>query len=429
MSLAILLALAVAAPPGDPVVAKVGKIEIGQAELVRRLAAVAAQGRTVTPAVALDGIISETLLAEEGRRLRLAGTPAVAKMTDDQLRRAAAAALGDELAAKSEPTEAQLREHFQSTADLLAFDTLVYASREDAAAAQKRIEQGAKLEAEQAKAVVAKVFPSAAEAKLVARAQVEPPLAAALLAAKPGQLVGPMEGQNGWVLARLLRKELGTDAAFAERRPALLRFAKAQLAEQAKRHLIAQRKAKAGVTVDDAFLSATKGMDATPAQLDHPVAKVGAGAIPYRDLLANLVAIGAAGGHGGGSLSMKRQVLATLVDERIWQDLALERGVDRAPEVAARRPEFERAALAQAAAQKILDDAPAPTEAEIKDFYRANAAAFGRPFEEVLPIAAARAADQKRVAALQQRLEALRKAGGVTVDQAALAAVKPGQAR
>lgn len=429
MSLAILLALAVAAPPGDAVVAKVGKTEIGQAELVRRLAAVAAQGRTVTPAVALEGLISETLLAEEGRRLGLAGSPAVARMTDDQVRRAAAAALGEDLAARFEPTEAQLREHFHSTADVLAFDTLVYATREDAAAARQRIEQGAKLEAEQAKAVVAKVFPSAAEAKLITRAQVEPALAAALFAAKAGQLVGPLEGQNGWVLARLLRRETGTDAAFAERRPALVRFARAQLAEQAKRHLIAQRKAQASVTVDEAFLAATKGMEATPAQLDHPVAKVGAGAIPYRDLLAGLAAIGAAGGHGGGSLSMKRQVLSTMVDERIWQDLALERGLDRTPGVAARRPEFERAALAQAAGQKLLDGAPAPTEAEIKAFYKANQAAFARPYEEARPVAAARAADQKRVAAFQQRLEALRKAGAVTIDQAALAAVQPGQAR
>lgn len=429
MSLAILLALAVAAPPGDPVVAKVGKIEIGQAELVRRLAAVASQGRTVTPAVALDGIISETLLAEEGRRLGLAGSPAVVRMTDDQLRRAAAVALGEELTSKIEPSEAQLREHFQSAADFLAFDTLVYASREDAAAALRRIEQGAKLEAEQATAVVAKVFPSAAEAKVITRAQVEPSLAAALFAAKPGQVVGPIEGQNGWVLARLLRKEVGTDAAFAERRPALLRFARAQLGEQARHHLIAQRKAKAAVSIDDAFLAATKGMEATPTQLEHPVAKVGGAVIPYRDLLAGLAAIGAAGGHGGSSLAMKRQVLATLVDERIWQDLALERGLDRAPEVAARRHEFERAALAQAAAQRILDGTPAPTEAEIHAFYKANAAAFRLPFEEVLPSAASGAAQQKRAAALQRRLEALRKAGAVTVDQAALAAVKPGQAR
>jgi hypothetical protein len=425
---ALLLALAVAAPPGGPALAKVGPVEIGRDELSRRLSAIAAQGRSVKPEVALEGLVSETLLAQEGRRLGLAGTPAVTQAIDDQARRAAAAAFVDELAAKAEVSEAQLRELFHSTADLLAFDTLVYGTREDAAAALQRLQQGAKVEAEAPKAVVAKVFPSAAEAKLVTRAQVEAPLASALLAAAPGQLVGPIEGLNGWVVARLLKKEIGGEAAFAERRPALVRFGRAQAAEQAKRHMLAQRRGKAAVSIDEPFLAATKGVEATPAQLEHPVAVVAGAPIRYRELLQSLAAIGAAGGHGGATLA-KQQVLATLVDERLLQALALEHGSDRAPEVVARRPEFERAALAQAAATRILEGAPAPSEGEIEAFYKANASAFGRPFTEVLPAAAAGAAERKRAAALEARLRELRQAAPVTIDRGALAAFAQGEAR
>lgn len=429
MTLAILLALAVAAPPGEPVIAKVGPVEIRRDELARRLAAIAGQGRAVKPEVALEGIISETLLAQEGRRLGLAGTPAVTQAAEEQVRRAAAAAFVEELGAKAEVTEAQVRELFHSSADFLAFDTLVYGTREEAVAALQRLQQGGKFEAEAQKAVVAKVFPSAAEAALVTRAQVEAGLASALLAAAPGQLVGPVEGLNGWVLARLLKKEIGGEAAFAERRPALVRFARAQAAEQAKRHMVAQRKARAAVTIDEPFLAATKGVEATPAQLEHPVAVVAGSPIRYREVLASLTAIGAAGGHGGASLAMKQQVLSTLIDERLLQALALEHGSDRAPEVVARRPELERAALAQAAAQKILDDAPPPSEGEIEAFYKANAAAFGRPFAEVLPAAAAGAADRKRIATLEARLKELRRAATITIDRAALAALAPGQAK
>jgi hypothetical protein len=163
--------------------------------------------------------------------------------------------------------------------------------------------------------------------------------------------------------------------------------------------------------------------------LDHPVATFGATVITYRELLAALARLGAGGGHGGNGTAVKLQLLNALVDERLLQDLAMERGLDRFPEVASRRGDYERVALAQAAAQRILDAAPAPSEADIEAFYRANAAAYARPFAEVLPDVAARAADQKRLATLQDRLQALRRGAAISIDRAALAAIAAGEAR
>jgi hypothetical protein len=426
--LALLLALVVAVPPGEQVIAKVGRVDIRRAEVARRLALSSAPGRAAKPEAALEGLITETVLAEEGRRLGLAGSPEVAQTIQLETRRAAGQALAAELVAKAEVTEPLLRELFHSNSDLLTFDTLVFATREEAAAALQRVARGGQLEAEAPRAVVAKIF-APREAKPVSRAQVEAALAALLLAASPGQLVGPVEAQNGWVVARLLAKEIGSDAAFAERRAGLLRFGRAQLGEQARRHLVAQRKAKVGVTIDEPFLEATKGTEASPAQLEHPVAQVGGAPIRYRQLLASLQRLGAAGGHGGGSLAIKRQLLGALVDERLLEDLAMERGLERFPELEARRGDIARAALAQAAAQRILDTAPAPGEAEIEAFYKENAAAYGRPFEEVLPDVAARAADKKRVATFQARLKALRQSASVSIDRSALASVAATEAR
>ena len=77
----------------------------------------------------------------------------------------------------------------------------------------------------------------------------------------------------------------------------------------------------------------------------------------------------------------------------------------------------------------VIDGAPAPSEEEIADFYRANAAAFGRPFAEVLPAVAARAADKKRAAALETRLKELRRSASVTIDRAVLSTFAPSEAR
>lgn len=429
MILSLVLALALSAPAGGEVVARVGRAEIGRAELRQRLALLAAQGRPARPEAALEGIITEVVLAEEGRRLGLAGSAAVAQTVQAETRRLAGAALAEELLEKAEVDEPTLQSLFHSTADLLTFDTLVFASREEAAAAVQRVARGGSLEAEAPRAVVAKITPKAGEARPITRAQVEAALAEPLLAASPGQLVGPIEAQNGWVVARLRAKEIGSAEAFAARRASLLRFGKAQVAEQAKRHLVAQRRAKVGVTIDEPFLQGASGTETTAAQLDHPVATVGGAPIPYRELLASLSRLGAAGGHASGSLAIKRQLLSALVDERLFLDLAMERGSDRYPAVVARRAEIERAALAQVASQRILDTAPAPGEDEIEAFYRANQAAYGRPFEQVLPEVARQAADKKRVAALQARLKALRQAAQVSIDQAALAAVTSSEAR
>jgi hypothetical protein len=132
------------------------------------------------------------------------------------------------------------------------------------------------------------------------------------------------------------------------------------------------------------------------------------------------IAASSMGGHMTGP-TVRIQTAWQEIDARLVQDLAVERGFDRRPEVTAQLPGTERNLLALAAAERIRAAAAAPSESEIKAFYDRNAKAFGRPFGQAIADAAAGAADEKRDAAVLARVEDLRKKAAIVVDQAALA--------
>jgi len=418
-----LLLVSLAATPGDPVLARVNEASITQRALVRRMEAMGARARRSTPGAVLQGLIEEALLAEEGRRLGLQTAREVVERVESDLRSAAAVALVEkELAARAAPDEARLREIFHATADFVAYEMVVFETREKAAAALQSIRRGSKLETEARTAVVSTLHPSPEKAPLVLRAQIEAPLAAELFRAEPGTVVGPVELSTGVALARPLRRELGSEAAFAARRPSLVAYATRQLTSQARQHLSAQLRAKAGVKLDEPFLQGIASGGPTAEQLDHAVATINGRPLRYREIDASLRALGAASGHMAGP-GVRLAIAQQLVEAHLLEDLAVEKGFDKAPEVLARRPESERAALAAAAAEKIRKAAPAPGEDDIRRYYDRNAKAYGRPFEQVMPDAAARAAAEKQDAALGRRIGELRRTAKVSVDTAALSRV------
>ncbi len=76
--------------------------------------------------------------------------------------------------------------------------------------------------------------------------------------------------------------------------------------------------------------------------------------------------------------------------------------------------------LAWTMMERLRAGAPAPTEQEIQAFYARNAAAYGKPFQEVLPDVARRAAAEKGSRTLEARLKALREKARVEVYDDAL---------
>ncbi len=422
MICATLLVAALGAANGSAVIARVNGTEISSATVGRRIAAISDQ-RPARPEDALQQLVTEAILAAEGRRMGLAGSPDVAAAVDRKIREAAVAALLDEAVAGAKIDDATLRKSFHVTSDFASFDALFFGTRADAEAARQRLASGSTFAKEAPRAVVAQVSADPAAARPIMRGEIDPALAP-LFDVAPGQIVGPVQARNGWVIAKLIRKEIGAEDQFASRRPALAANARNAARAQIRGHLAQQSRAKAAVTIDEPFLRSLDGLGATPEQLGHVAATVNGRPILYRDVLPRIRVLASASGHGA-SANVKLAVVSQVIDERALEDLAIERGHGKSPAVAALRPEIEQWAVASAAAEAIQAAAAAPSEDEIEAYYERNRARLGGSFSAALPAAAAGAAREKRLAALDARVTALRKRADITIDRGALAKAAP----
>jgi hypothetical protein len=414
-----LLLAALVSSSGDEVIARVDQLPITRAAVSRRIESAAQNHMKLSAVEALDSLVTDALFSAEARRLGLGGSREVAAIVDREVRKAAAAALVESFASRREADETSLREMFHSTADFVAYEFLAYASEQDARAARQRIEKGASFASEAAGAVTARLYPKAADAPLAIRAQLGG-LASPLFAAAPGVLAGPMEGENGWLLARVLRKQIGSDSEFAARRPALVKSFHKQTLEAGRSHLVEQLKAKSPVKLDEAFLKSLRGAEASREQLEHVIATVAGAPVRYADVYPRIAPLGGQAGHMA-SPGVKIQLATMLVGERLLEAFAVERGFDKAPEVAVQRPELERNAFTALVVARIHTGVKRPTSREIESHYKKSAARYAKPLAEVRRYVEAEVLEQKRDEAVQARLEELRAKASISIDEAALA--------
>src|SRR6266540_2927919 len=135
--LALVAALLWSGAPNE-VVARVDGTTITGAAFARRLEATASTYRT-RPEQILDTMIDEALLATEGRRLGLEGSPiAKARFEFAQRTEAGAVFLRKEIEGRIAPDEKNLRSLFHSTADFAAFELLTFDTTERASGALRR---------------------------------------------------------------------------------------------------------------------------------------------------------------------------------------------------------------------------------------------------------------------------------------------------
>ncbi|HET8542588.1 MAG TPA: peptidylprolyl isomerase [Anaeromyxobacter sp.] len=420
MNLLSLLLLAAVSAKGDDVVARVDQVSITRSSFARRTELFATQRRSTAPDKVLDSLVVDALLAAEARRLGVDASPEAAAFVDRETRITAARALVDEFAAKAAPGDAVLREAFHQSSDFVRYTFLSYGSREEAQAALDRIRKGSALADEAKKAVESQLDP--AKAPFQMRAQIGKELADALFAANPGDLVGPAELDPGFALAVLHEKQIGTDQLFAAKRESLLASARRQTAVVAREHLVEQLRAKAKIEVDEAFLAGLSGSSPSDAELKHVVAKLnGKPLVKYEAIWPQIRQLGGQSGHMANA-KVKVRLANQAVDDRLVEDVAIERGFHRSAAVLSQRAELERSALAAACAERIQSAVPAPTDREVEDFHRRNAAYYGKPLELVRPQVAADAGAQKRADALSARVAELRKKAKVVVDEKALLA-------
>ncbi|BDG06840.1 peptidyl-prolyl cis-trans isomerase [Anaeromyxobacter oryzae] len=423
-SLLVAAALAAAPPPtgASEVVARVDAVVLDAAAVAQRAAAFGAQGEHLEAAQVLSTLVDEVLLAAEAERLGLRKDPAYLARIEATRRRFAAAALLDAEVASVAPPESMLREMYHASSDFARLETLAFETSEAAGAARDRIARGSSFAAEAKGAVVAQLYPTPESAPFLLRAQLAPALAAAVFAAKPGAVVGPVAAGPGFTVARVLAIEIGDEKGFAAKRESLVEHARKQLATQARAHLAQSLRAGARVQLDEAFLKGVKGLDATPEEQQHVIATVGGKPLRYGDVLPSIrtIAESGMGGHLAGP-TVRTQVAWQEIDARLLQDVAVERGYDRRPEVGAQVRGAERNVLALLAAERIRAAAPSPTEAELKAFYDRNAAALRKPLQQVIPEVAAGAAQEKRERFLLARVEELRRNAVIKIDSGALA--------
>jgi hypothetical protein len=392
---ALLVAVALAAPPNAAVVIRGGGLEFTTADVRNRQIELRAKGQPFTPDQLVDGLTSELTLAAEARRTGLAETDADARATVGFARRKFLASLYVARIAKiPKPTEADALAAFHLREDTARLQSVVVATREEAAALRSRVEKGADI----AKEALASLDPNGAARRgdtgVMPRIVMDEPLAAAVFSSPKGALVGPIQSGNGWIVAKVMETTVGTAAQFAASRERVEAFLVTRLEEQARAHAIEMLRKDARVTIDTEALPLLpeKGSP-SPATADRVLLTVRDRSFTVREVLPALRGL-QRGGHGGSaSLRMGVDEFASM---ELLATAVTARGLDREPETAAALVRNDVHALAEWMGRRILSEV------------------------------AAKGSEKSRGDDFLKRLEAMQKANKVWVDRpAALAALGP----
>jgi parvulin-like peptidyl-prolyl isomerase len=392
IALALLLAVSGSAAPAAQPLASVDAVQITRADVDERLRARRAVRKPQQASQAVADLVEEALLAAEARRLGIDREPAVADAVDRERRRLAADAFVSRMV--PDPTDAQLLELFHLTADTARLVVVKVTTEQEARAALDRVKGGGDLAAEARKGVDAVLAKRGGDTGLVTRAALDATLAAEVFRAQPGALVGPVALQLGWAIARVVERHVADEGAFPARRESIASFAREQRRGHTRSLAIEQLKKKSGVKLDEAFLR-TVGQAGPPTEqeLDHVVATVNGRPIRYRGIHAALARFAGARGHGAGAARIS--FASTEVDRLLLEEEALSQGLAEAPSVRAVLPGIERYVLASAAAARI----------------------------------AGKDGADRTVPAVRKRLDELRRAAKVRVDDAAVRALEGSAAR
>lgn len=361
MIAAIVAMLAAAAPAGAAPVARVDAAVVTLSDVRERQRVLSQRGGAATPQQALRGLVDEVLLAGEARKLGLDRDPAVT----EQLAAARATVLADSLiadaAARAAPGDDMLKELYHSSGDTVRLLLSRYGSEPEARAALARVKGGLDLREEAKSSIDPALARKGGDTGTTSRGGLDPALAAVAFRVDVGELFGPVELKLGWAIGRVLERAISDESGFAARREALAAFARRRIAEQTRQHLAQQIRAKHGVKLDESFLrSLGNRTDATPAELDHVIATVNGVALRYRAVHPGIAAVAGAGGHLAGP-GTKVALAERVLEERLLASAAVQRGLDKTPEVTSALAGLEWNVLASAYAARVAKDPRAGT--------------------------------------------------------------------
>ncbi len=349
----LFLTLATLAPSsGELTLARIGGEPVTTEDLKQRVAQNRSEGGTFTPAQLLGGLVDDYLFAAEGRRLGL-----------DKVR----------------VEEAQLVQLYHEQYDLVRLQLVVLSSEKEAGAALERLRKGASLAEEARGSLEPRSKEQHGDLGELSRGDLEPALATAVFAAPAKSWFGPVALHLGFAVARVLDRKIGEDAGFVAVRAELEARAKGSARREMRHHYRQQLRAK--VHLDEAFLASTGArLDATPADLERPIAQVNRRVLRYGDVLPAIqqLARGRASAHNSG-LVVKKDIIWQAIDALLLGDDAIAHGHGKALEVERDLRATRRALLSRAAADRIREGVARPTDAEIEARYRKDLSSFMRP--------------------------------------------------
>lgn len=417
---AVVAALATTFSPED-VAARVDATAVTRADLIERMTELKSRGLPSTPQSALESVALDILLSGEATRTGLASAPATRARVEREQRRLALTEMLRREATAAQATEADLRRMYHLTSDSVRMRTHVFSSEALAAEALAAIRKSGRFEDGGAKAL--NVFSAIGGDQPQIRGQLPGLLADAVFGAQIGAILGPIKLESGWCVVKVIDRTVGDEAGFATRRASLETFARQERSEMTKRHIAQRLREKAHITTDDRFLDGLgKRTEATTSELDHVVAVVNGQKIRYRDIEPTIRDLSRGSGHAAGPM-LRRQILTNEIEAFLMEAAAWSSPAAKEAAVTARLPAAERRALAGAMVDSIGASLPAPTNKEIKAFYKAYAASSGRPLEELRPQLIVAIMEKRREEALQGKVRELRSRARVVVDEAILGSV------
>jgi len=251
----------------------------------------------------------------------------------------------------------------------------------------------------------------------------EEPLRTEVLALKPGQHSQPTQVSNAWQIAMLVETRTASPGPppLSEYRPEFERRLKQlRRRELANKYMAELRKR---VTYNPA------GLDIMCKPVDSITVADKEVAVAYKDnsqyvKVARLLSVAARFTPALDTAMKKYAVRRAIEDDLMYED-ALRRGLDKTPEVARRLAGKREEVLYRALFKKEVSDKLVVSEADVMDYFRQNRQNFTSPdSDRVAGMIRSRLLNERREARMNEYLAELKAAAKITIDQAALAALR-----
>lgn len=371
-----------AAAPLDEVVATVEGRPILASQVRARQVETLKAGGVTDPRSLVTDLVNEALLANDGYAQKLEKDPAVLAAAD-AARRAVGATLHLEADVYStvRVDEAQIAALFHETGDSVKFAQITLASEDEAKALLARLQQGADFAKEAVHSLDPRTAATGGDMGLMNRGQLEAALADAVFKARLKVPTGPVALDLGFAVVLVSDRHLGTEAELKARHEQIVAFATQQTRRALRQHYLDQLRKTGKAEVDEAFVRSTGNrVTATADEAAHVVARVGARALTWAEVLQGLVETfgGVQGSHTSGG-TVKLEVARREVDRLLLEEAGARAGFDRRPEALAAGQRAEALALVKLVAARLRAGVSEPTAAEVQADVAAHQAQYSRP--------------------------------------------------